>query len=596
VRAWSRVGRLRARNVTCGQIWNTVVLGFQKNLKKNARSTFAPREKRKKRNEALRFYLYEKSTSFGTRERPNRRTKRRTNESYIQTTQEMNFDDLDEVLDKLGPVETWDVHAPEYSRGDKKKRISHCRERFGLGDPTNAEEAMRASEMLVARAIAETMMIKSDLEKKKRGAILDIPEEKWTGIEKSASQFESDVLTNARERGIGKYIDLSATGMRLKYARFGDEGSDRVVILLHDTGENGELYYGLAKQIHEKGGFTVYCVDFRGHGDSTHSREGQYDVPSFVADIESFIVELDLYAHPVALVGFGLGAIIAAAFAGEHEHLVAGVTLIESHPRCREDAVAFHRFQNVAFGSLREAITFEIATIWPDNERRNGKQCCKRMLSKFRKPKGDEVTGVMKLFSQHMAKYEFRIDRKFLFKVPSADEYFQILEKVRCHASVYRGEHSQFMNEKDLEDVLAALRRYDDEATNKRPKKKTVRGKSIPDAAHYVFEDQPGTLRDYILHSLLISESSMIVENNASRTPEFLNLKPLPKYATVEDAVRALKPRKIPTEEDVDRELRKFKDHWDECDSDDESEERKMHRKYGTALANNDSQYFGMVG
>ena len=129
-----------------------------------------------------------------------------------------------------------------------------------------------------------------------------------------------------------------------------------------------------------------------------------------------------------------------------------------------------------------------------------------------------------------------------------------------------------------------------------RDRKKTVRGKSIPDAAHYVFEDQPATLRDYILHSLLISESSMIVENNASRTPEFLNLKPLPKYATVEDAVRALKPRKIPTEEDVDRELRKFKDHWDECDSDEESEERKMHRKYATALANNDSQYFGMVG
>ena len=46
-----------------------------------------------------------------------------------------------------------------------------------------------------------------------------------------------------------------------------------------------------------------------------YSREGQYNVLSFVADIESFI-ELDLYAHPVALVGFGLGAIVAAAFAG----------------------------------------------------------------------------------------------------------------------------------------------------------------------------------------------------------------------------------------------------------------------------------------
>jgi pimeloyl-ACP methyl ester carboxylesterase len=309
-----------------------------------------------------------------------------------------------------------------------------------------------------------------------------------------------------------------------------------------------------------------------------------------VADIESFIVELDLYAHPVALVGFGLGAIIAAAFAGEHEHLVAGVTLIESHPKCREDAVAFHRFQNVIFGSLREAVTFEIAPIWPDNERRNGKQCIKRMLSKFRKPKGDEVTGVMKLFSQNMAKYEFRIDRKFLFKVPSADEYVRILENVKCHASVYRGEHSEFMDEKDLQDVVSALRRYS---------KKVIRGKSIPDASHYVFEDQPATLRDYILHSLLISEPDMIVENNASRTPEFLNLKPLPKYATVEDAVRALKPRKIPTEKDVEDALKKLKEECGgnvDCSSDEESEEVKMNRKYSTALANNDSQYFGMVG
>jgi pimeloyl-ACP methyl ester carboxylesterase len=497
----------------------------------------------------------------------------------------MNFDDLDEVLDKLGPIEMW-----EEDHGKKKRVISHCRERFDLGVPTNGEEAMVTSELLVAKAIMETMEMKSDLEKKRRGAIVEIPEEKWTAMEKAASQFESDVLVNSRERGIGKYIDLSATGMRLKYARFGAEGCDKVVFILHDTGENGESYYGLAKQIQEKGGFTVYCVDFRGHGDSTHSREGQYDVPSFVADIESFIVELDLYAHPVALVGFGLGAIIAAAFAGEHEHLVAGLTLIESHPKCREDAVAFHRFQNVIFGSLREAVTFEIAPIWPDNDRRNGKQCIKRMLSKFRKPKGDEVTGVMKLFSQNMAKYEFRIDRKFLFKVPSADEYVRILENVKCHASVYRGEHSEFMDEKDLQDVVSALRRYS---------KKVIRGKSIPDASHYVFEDQPATLRDYILHSLLISEPDMIVENNASRTPEFLNLKPLPKYATVEDAVRALKPRKIPTEKDVEDALKKLKEECGgnvDCSSDEESEEVKMNRKYSTALANNDSQYFGMVG
>ena len=44
----------------------------------------------------------------------------------------MNFDDLDEVLDKLGPIEMW-----EEDHGKKKRVISHCRERFDLGVPTN---------------------------------------------------------------------------------------------------------------------------------------------------------------------------------------------------------------------------------------------------------------------------------------------------------------------------------------------------------------------------------------------------------------------------------------------------------------------------
>ena len=63
----------------------------------------------------------------------------------------MNFDDLDEVLDKLGPIEMW-----EEDHGKKKRMISNCRERFDLGVPTNGEEAMVTSELLVAKAIMET--------------------------------------------------------------------------------------------------------------------------------------------------------------------------------------------------------------------------------------------------------------------------------------------------------------------------------------------------------------------------------------------------------------------------------------------------------
>ena len=64
----------------------------------------------------------------------------------------------------------------------------------------------------------------------------------------------------------------------------------------------------------------------------------------------------------------------------------------------------------------------------------------------------------------------------------------------------------------------------------------------------------------------------------------------------VEDAIKALKPRKIPTDLDVEQVLKKCKEEWEECDSESEDEEVKMRKKYSTALANNDSQYIGMVG
>jgi len=74
----------------------------------------------------------------------------------------MNFEDLEDgILDELGPIERWDVSAPEHLFGRPimmhGRKKSHCRERFGLDDPRNAEEAMRTSQALVTKAVMETM-------------------------------------------------------------------------------------------------------------------------------------------------------------------------------------------------------------------------------------------------------------------------------------------------------------------------------------------------------------------------------------------------------------------------------------------------------
>ena len=118
--------------------------------------------------------------------------------------------------------------------------------------------------------------------------------------EKQKAKFEDE---HRQPPGSRRFVELS-TGIRAHYLSWGD--NDRVVILLHDVGEaSGQLSY-LGSRLGQKG-YRVFAPDLRGHGDTAHSSDCQYDAESLANDLESFIIELDLYFRPVALVGFGFG-------------------------------------------------------------------------------------------------------------------------------------------------------------------------------------------------------------------------------------------------------------------------------------------------
>ena len=94
------------------------------------------------------------------------------------------------------------------------------------------------------------------------------------------------------------------------------------------------------------------------------------------------------------------------------------------------------------------------------------------------------------------------------------------------------------------------------------------------------------------LKKLFIREKGAFVdEARAQRTPESLGLRPLPEYGTLQEALRALGPRKIPTLAAIEDELRRFKVREGEEPSSEEEGETGQ-----TSLANNPSDYFGMVG
>jgi hypothetical protein len=104
-------------------------------------------------------------------------------------------------------------------------------------------------------------------------------------------------------------------------------------------------------------------------------------------------------------------------------------------------------------------------------------------------------------------------------------------------------------------------------------------------------EDRPRELRDTILDMLLAVEGTITATDQRARCPETLGIKTLSQFASVEEAMKALAPRSLPTPEQVAAALAEAS-LGDEV-PDDAEDEASIRR---TALIKTDPEYFGFVG
>ena len=121
----------------------------------------------------------------------------------------------------------------------------------------------------------------------------------------------------------------------------------------------------------------------------------------------------------------------------------------------------------------------------------------------------------------------------------------------------------------------------------------------IPGASHFVLEDRPRELRDSILDALLAAEGAIAATDARARCPETLGIRPLAQFASMEEAMKQLAPRSLPTPQQVEAALAEAS--VDDEVPDDELEAARggdggggAHRR--TALIQNDPEYFGFVG
>ena len=94
--------------------------------------------------------------------------------------------------------------------------------------------------------------------------------------------------------------------LKLHYLDWGGDPKSRTFVLLHGGGAHAHWWDYVAPELAVFG--HVVALDFRGHGRSTWSRDGDYGPPSYLHDVRALI---DHLGTKVVLVGHSMGGAVA---------------------------------------------------------------------------------------------------------------------------------------------------------------------------------------------------------------------------------------------------------------------------------------------
>ena len=530
----------------------------------------------------------------------------------------MNADEL-ESLFQASPCET-ETTAVASSRPRSPPPSFRATRfaRFGvLAAPASGEEARAASETISSALARRPLRVTAT----EWGAALAIAESFWHGVLRPRAE---------------KFLSLPV-GPRLRYHVWGETDDPDVVdvMLLHDLGEAGgglsDLGVALARR-----GYRVWAPDFRGHGDSDRARP--YDENALVEDLRAFVVELDLYRRPVVLVGFGLGAFVALAFAATHPQLAGGLVLLDvdladltGPAGARGARYRFHPSQAATFPDVRAAVDracapelLELLSADAETPRGGFRRDATRALQRLRWAVRDEVSPAKHQVVTKMddswcffAAHDAKVRRRFPFLVltphDSTDRkraYYErryykssnrrfpsprrsihkkrFASRARCPTRLVLGARSGAAAA--AEDGVASFR------SSRLGERTDFASIVVPGAGARCLEDRPRETRDIVLDCVLAFEGPIATADPASRRPELLgaSVRALPSFDSVEQAKKFLCARAPPSAAAIEEALREAR-QGDEADSE-EDEETRAARVRTTALAKDDAGYFGFVG
>lgn len=138
-----------------------------------------------------------------------------------------------------------------------------------------------------------------------------------------------------------------APGVRLHYARAGV--GEHTVVLLHGYPQTWHSWRHVAAPL-VRAGYSVVCIDYRGAGSSSRPASG-YDKWTMAGDVRVIVREILRVNEPISLVGHDIGSMVSLAYALRFRDDLSTLTLMEAtlpgtdvYERLRVDMRHWHFF------------------------------------------------------------------------------------------------------------------------------------------------------------------------------------------------------------------------------------------------------------
>jgi esterase len=131
---------------------------------------------------------------------------------------------------------------------------------------------------------------------------------------------------------IDRHIEVN--GLKLHFLEWGDPAKPTVV-LLHGFAQSAHSFDFISLYLADR--FHILALDFRGHGESDWSDNGDYTRESMQKDLEDFVIKTN--AAPVIIIGLSLGGTIGYKYAADNPTLVKRIVIIDVAPRLQESGV-----------------------------------------------------------------------------------------------------------------------------------------------------------------------------------------------------------------------------------------------------------------